>query len=248
MDLPRIPSQGREEFIGSAAENPDHSRGALGTLRAGAPWATPTTVSCCSRRTSSVVVCAPVCDANLSTQAALVRRRHALELIAELAVDEDRDGRRTLLLHHYRIGHSASLDEHVDTCREGHSIPTVALKVFETALGPILVDDEQAAPTELELIAEELGVDPDTLRDRLRNEIQRRRRERGMGVSSSTRRSRSGRMAASGPRSCWCMSSHRAQTRRPEGVCANTAASNLPSCGPPGLGANLLLRSMRPWS
>ena len=55
----------------------------------------------------------------------------------------------------------------------------MALRIVETSVGPVLVDDEHAVlepppPTRLELIAEELGVDPDTLRDRLRDEMQRR--------------------------------------------------------------------------
>jgi hypothetical protein len=49
--------------------------------------------------------------------------------------------------------------------------------------GPVLVDDDPAqasrAPTELELLAGELGVEPDMFRDRLRDEVQRRRREIG---------------------------------------------------------------------
>jgi len=59
----------------------------------------------------------------------------------------------------------------------------VTLRIVETALGPILIDDEndaqRGAPSRLELLADELGVDADTYRDRLRDEIQRRRREVG---------------------------------------------------------------------
>jgi hypothetical protein len=61
----------------------------------------------------------------------------------------------------------------------------VALRIVETAFGPVLIDDEHAgptmssAPTRLELLAVEIGLDADALRDRLRGEIQRRRRERG---------------------------------------------------------------------
>jgi hypothetical protein len=59
----------------------------------------------------------------------------------------------------------------------------VALRIVETSLGPILVDDEndaqRGAPTRLELLADELGVDTDTYRDLLRDEIARRRREVG---------------------------------------------------------------------
>jgi hypothetical protein len=46
-----------------------------------------------------------------------------------------------------------------------------------------LVDDDPTptsrAPTELELLAEELGLDADTFRDHLRDEVQRRLREKG---------------------------------------------------------------------
>jgi hypothetical protein len=59
----------------------------------------------------------------------------------------------------------------------------VALRIIETATGPILVDDEPvetpSSPTRLEALAAELGMDADSYRDLLRNEVQRRRRERG---------------------------------------------------------------------
>jgi hypothetical protein len=54
------------------------------------------------------------------------------------------------------------------------------LRIVEASAGLPVDDDEpvatSSAPTMLELIAEELGVDPDAFRDRLRDEIQRRRR------------------------------------------------------------------------
>ena len=60
----------------------------------------------------------------------------------------------------------------------------MALRIIETATGPILVDDEpvptSAGPTELELLAEALDMDADALRDRLRDEVQRRLRENGL--------------------------------------------------------------------
>jgi len=58
----------------------------------------------------------------------------------------------------------------------------VALRIVETALGPILIDENDAqrgAPTRLEVLAEELGVDAGTYRGLLRDEIKRRRREVG---------------------------------------------------------------------
>jgi hypothetical protein len=56
----------------------------------------------------------------------------------------------------------------------------VALRIIESKFGAILVDDDPAAaPSRLELLALELGVDPDTFRDRLRDEVQRRLREKG---------------------------------------------------------------------
>ena len=54
----------------------------------------------------------------------------------------------------------------------------MALRIVETAFGPFLIDEEntrQGPPTRLELLAEELGVDADTYRDLLRDEIERRR-------------------------------------------------------------------------
>ena len=58
----------------------------------------------------------------------------------------------------------------------------MALRILETATGPILVDDEQAASTptktRLEALAAEIGMDAETYRELLRDEIQRRRRGR----------------------------------------------------------------------
>jgi hypothetical protein len=59
--------------------------------------------------------------------------------------------------------------------KDRRNIPSVALRIIETPSGPVLVDDADAGPeqppTRLELIAEDLGVDADTYRDRLRDEI-----------------------------------------------------------------------------
>ena len=56
------------------------------------------------------------------------------------------------------------------------------MRIVETVLGPILVDDEQVAitptKTRLEALAAELGMDAETYRELLRDEIQRRRRGR----------------------------------------------------------------------
>jgi hypothetical protein len=61
----------------------------------------------------------------------------------------------------------------------------VTLRIVETSTGPVLVDDDESvatssAPTQLEELAEQLGVDADVFRARLREEVQRRRRERGV--------------------------------------------------------------------
>ena len=56
----------------------------------------------------------------------------------------------------------------------------MALRIVESKFGAMLVDDDPAlAPSRLELLALELDIDPDALRQRLRDEIQRRRREVG---------------------------------------------------------------------
>jgi hypothetical protein len=60
------------------------------------------------------------------------------------------------------------------------SILSVALRIIESALGPFLIDDDlAAAPSRLELLALELDIDPDALRERLRDEVQERLRQRG---------------------------------------------------------------------
>lgn len=77
---------------------------------------------------------------------------------------------------------TASLQEHVvDICEERRSIPCVTLRVVESKFGAILVDDDPAtAPSRLELLALELDIDPDALRERLRGEVQERLRARGL--------------------------------------------------------------------
>ncbi len=59
----------------------------------------------------------------------------------------------------------------------------MALRIIETPSGPVLVDDDptptSVAPTELELLAEALGLDADSVRAHLRDEVQRRLRAKG---------------------------------------------------------------------
>ena len=61
----------------------------------------------------------------------------------------------------------------------------MTLRIVETSTGPVLVDDDESVatsstPTQLEELAEQLGVDADVFSARLREEVQRRRRERGV--------------------------------------------------------------------
>ena len=65
----------------------------------------------------------------------------------------------------------------------------MALRIVESALGPFLVDDDIATgPSRLELLALSLNLDPDTLRERLRAEVQERLRERGLAWEKLDRR------------------------------------------------------------
>ena len=74
----------------------------------------------------------------------------------------------------------------MEKAQERRSIPLVALRIVESALGPFLVDDDIATgPSRLELLALSLNLDPDTLRELLRAEIQERRRERSLALGEA---------------------------------------------------------------
>jgi hypothetical protein len=81
-------------------------------------------------------------------------------------------------------------------CSHRRSIPIVALRIVETSIGPILVDDEndarRGAPTRLELLAEELGVTPTPIAIYCAIRFSAGVARSGRRVRSSTTDSRSG--------------------------------------------------------